>query len=225
MKIVIIRPLFAGNIGAVARVMANFDFKDLVLIQPECDHLSKEALDRAKHAKFILKKAKIKDIPYLKQFNYVIGTTAQIGTGFNIPRSPVDLEEVVKAIPSKSKVAIVFGSEGTGLTNEEVELCDFVIKIPSSKKYKTLNLSHAVAIVLYEFFSVDKKASHTPASLQDKKTIGKFFDKLLDTLTFATPEKKETQRKVWNKIFAKAMLTKREAFSVLGLIKKLLGER
>src|SRR3990167_5273384 len=76
-SVVLVEPETAGNIGAVARLMKNFDFRDLVLIHPQCDHLSAEALDRATHAKDILRRAQVeKDISCLEAFDYVIATTA-----------------------------------------------------------------------------------------------------------------------------------------------------
>ena len=155
--VVLVRPQVAGNIGAIARVMANFDMTRLVLVASECDHLSKEAQDRAKHAKRILLRARVEPLTVLDSFDYVIGTTAQIGTEFNIPRSPVMLKDAARSVDKRTNIAIVFGSEGTGLTNDEIALCDYVVKISTSKKYPALNVSHAVAIVLYELFAANKR--------------------------------------------------------------------
>jgi TrmH family RNA methyltransferase len=220
--IVLVRPQHPGNVGAVARAMANFDMDRLIIIGSECDHLDQQARNRAKHAQHILDNAQCADRAILKTFDYVIGTTAQTGTDFNIARSPVELRAAAESVNRDANVAIVFGSEGTGLTNEELALCDYSITIQSSKKYGTLNLSHSVAIVLYELFRAEATVRHEPASLQDTKTIQRFFSQVLDGLAFTTPEKKETQKKVWHKIMAKAMLTKREAFAVLGFLRKLL---
>ena len=84
-SIILIEPEISENIGFVARVMKNFDFKDLILINPKCD-LDK-ANKTAKHAKDILKKAKIKKISFLKKFDFLIGTTAILGTDYNISRT------------------------------------------------------------------------------------------------------------------------------------------
>ncbi|MBD3319197.1 TrmJ/YjtD family RNA methyltransferase [Candidatus Woesearchaeota archaeon] len=220
--IVLVRPQHPGNVGAVARVMANFGFHSLMLIAPKCDHREQEARNRAKHAQSILQKAKVRDFSALKRFDYVLGTSAQTGTAFNIPRSPVSLKEAARSVNRKAKIALLFGSEGTGLTNEEVDYCDFLITIPASKKYGTLNVSHAVSIVLYEFFATTAFPVHPLAEKKDMQTIAHFFDKVLDSLPFTTEQKRETQKKVWRKIIAKAMLTKRETFAVMGFLRKLL---
>ncbi|MBW2999147.1 RNA methyltransferase [Candidatus Woesearchaeota archaeon] len=227
-SIVLIEPENEGNVGAIARAMANFDLKNLVLIKPKCDHLVKEALDRAKHAKQILKKAKVKDFSCLEKFDYVIGTTSKIGTDYNIPRCPLEPEKAAEKIAQikSKKIAIVFGREGIGLTNKEILKCDFTITIPSSKKYFTLNISHAAAVIFYELhrkLAKEKITSHIiPVSKEEKQQLMKMLKKVLDNMEFSTKEKKETQKRVWKRIIGKACLTNREAFALMGFFRKLL---
>lgn len=227
-SIVLVEPENQGNIGAIARLIANFEFEKLILINPKCK-IEEEAYNRAKHAQKILKKAKISDFSKLKKFDYLIGTTAKLGSDYNIPRCPVtpeQLAEKISKLEKKTKIAILFGREGTGLTNEELKMCDFTVTIPGSKNYPTLNLSHAVGIILYELFkklSGDKRTEHIKSvSKREKDQIEKMFIEVLDKMTFSTPEKKETQKIVWKKIFGKSFLTKREAFAVMGFLKKLV---
>ena len=112
------------------------------------------------------------------------------------------------------------------MKNEEINLCDILVTIPASKKYPTLNISHSVSIILYELFknSVNEKSnSHINfADKNEKDIILKYFNKVLDEMEFSTKEKKETQRIVWRRIVGKAMLTKREAFAVMGFLRKLV---
>ncbi len=155
-----------GNLGAIARVMKNFDVKDLILINPKCK-INQEAIDRASHAKNILKKAKVKPFSYLKKFDYIIGTTAKLGNNHNIPRTSLPLEKI-----KAKKAVILFGREDRGLSNKEIKKCDLITTIPSSKKYPTLNISHAAAIVLYEIFKNSKKEksnSHFTYATRKKK--------------------------------------------------------
>ena len=224
-KLVVVGIQNPGNIGAIARVMKNFGLNDLILINPECDPLSKEALDRSKHAKAILKKSNIVDFDYLKKFDYVIGTTSKVGSDYNIPRVPITPEQFALTINKKAKTALLFGRESHGLTNHELELCDFIVTIPTSKTYPAMNISHAVAIVLYELFKPSKKRkladSITPMSKKEKEIILKKVDNILSKMHFATEQKRQTQRKVWKRLITKAMLTKREAFALLGFLRKL----
>ena len=123
---------------------------------------------------------------------------------------------------------MLIGREASGLTNEEINQCDALVTIPSSKNYSALNISHAVSILLYEIFkkiSTEKSNSHINfATKKDMEVMIQYIYKILDKLEFSTPEKKDTQKKVWKRVFGKAMLTKREAFAVMGLLRKLLRE-
>ena len=227
-SIILIEPKLSANVGAIARVMKNFNFNNLVLINPKCDYLSQTARNRAKHANDILEKAKIKKKSYLNQFDYLIATTAILGSDYNIPRSPLtpkQLSEKLAKIDSKKKIGILIGREGPGLTNEEIQKSDFVVSIPTSPKYPTLNISHAVAIILYEIFksSTEKKINDhfIVASKKEKDIILKKINRILNRLNFSTKEKKQTQKIVWKRIIGKSFLTKREAFALLGFLRKL----
>tara|TARA_Y100000034_G_scaffold136940_1_gene217415 strand:+ start:7752 stop:8447 length:696 start_codon:yes stop_codon:yes gene_type:complete len=229
-SIVLVEPEIAGNIGAVCRTMKNFDFSNLVIVNTKCDCKSTEVKNRAKHAQDILRKAKlVKRIP---KFDYVIGTTAKLGSDYNVNRLPLLPEQLAKKLAmlgNKIKIGILFGREGIGLTNKEIEKCDLIVTIPSSKTYPTLNLSHSVAVVLYELFKVSGKETKldriNPAQDVDKKQILKMLNKILGGLKFSTKEKKSTQKLVWKRIINKAFLTKREAFVVMGLFRKLIKKR
>lgn len=215
-----------GNLGAIARVMKNFGLKNLILINPKCKKNDLEAVHRAKHAKHVLKRAKIVGMDSLKNFDYIIGTTSKLGTDYNIPRTPITPEELGKRIVSikSKKIAILLGKESSGLTNKEILMCDFIVTIPADKEYPALNISHALAIILYEIFNKINKEKITDfemASKKEKEVILKLINKIINKMEFATQEKKETQKKVWKRIVGKAMLTKREAFALLGFLKKL----
>lgn len=226
-SVVLIEPETSGNIGAVARVMKNFDFTNLVLINPKCNHLDGEAIQRSKHAAEILEKATIGDFSHLDSYDYLIATTSKLGTDYNIPRSPLSPEQLAEKIKDKdTNIALVFGREGNGLYNEEIQKCDFTVSIPSSKEYPALNLSHSVGIMLYELHKALKMETITDhfiiASKKEKVQILKLLNQVLEKIEFSTEEKQETQKIVWKRIFGKAMLTKREAFAVMGFLKKLL---
>lgn len=224
-KLVLVGIKNPGNLGAIARVMRNFGLKDLILINPECNPTDEEALYRAKHAKSILQKSKITDFNHLNKFDFVIGTTSKVGSDYNIPRVPITPEQFALTINRMAKTAILIGRENHGLTNKELKLCDFIVTIPTSKEYPAMNISHAVAVLLYELFKSSKKSklgdTIIPMSKKDKEIILKKVDNILNKMYFATEQKRETQRKVWKRLITKAMLTKREAFALLGFLRKL----
>ena len=87
-----------------------------------------------------------------------------------------------------------------------------------------MNLSHSVAIILYEIFRAEDNYNHirkTPADSTDMYHMNKMFKDILDKINFETKERKRTQTLVWKRIFGKAMMTQREAFAVMGLLKKI----
>ncbi|MBI5065568.1 RNA methyltransferase [Candidatus Woesearchaeota archaeon] len=221
-SIILLEPENSGNVGAVARVMKNFGFKELILVNPKCK-IDEECRRRAKNAQEILAGAKIlKKIPIV---NTLIGTTSELGTDYNIPRSPITSEQLTK-LDLKGTVGLLFGRESYGLSNEEINKCDFVVTIPTSKEYPALNLSHSVAIILYELNkNKENIVSHIESmTVSERKQMNKMFKQILSKLKFATKEKKQTQIVVWKKILGKIFLSKREAYAVMGLFKKIIGK-
>ena len=218
-SVVLIEPEHPSNIGAVARVMANFGFKKLILVNPKCDYLDNEAILRAKRSALqILKSAKVADLPVLDNFETVVGTSAIGSRDFNIIRSPLKPEQIKKFVTKNS--AIVFGREGKGLKNKELRMCDFIVKIPTSSKYRTMNLSHSVAVMLYELSGIKTKEILL-ATKKDKDILLKQIKNSADSLKFTTKKKKETQLKVWKRVIGKAMITKRELQALFGFFKKI----
>ncbi|MFX1236493.1 MAG: RNA methyltransferase [Promethearchaeota archaeon] len=166
-SIVLVQPETIGNIGAVARVMKNFNFNRLVIFNPKetNDNIkSCETLGHAMHGKDVLLRANIfrsQDINdhfidlkhFLEKFDLVIGTTAKGKHYTNVRRLSIFLDHLSLPISNKLyKIALLFGKESNGLTNQEILLVDVIIRIPTSKEYPTLNLSHACSIILYEIF-------------------------------------------------------------------------
>jgi TrmH family RNA methyltransferase len=228
-SVILVEPEWASNVGAVTRVMANFDFKELVLINPKCNTDDLDAVKRAKHGVSILKKAKITDFSHLKRFDYLIATTAKLGSDYNIPRLPITPEELSIRLSKldlrRKNVGIVFGREGEGLHNSEIKKCDFIVSIPSSTKYATLNLSHSVGIVLYELskrLSSDKIGEKIQlVSKKEKDNLMKLINSVINSVEFSTKEKKETQKLVWKRLISKSFLSKREAFALFGFFRKI----
>jgi len=223
--IALLEPENEGNVGAIARLMHNFGFKDLLLINPKCTWKSSVSIARSKHGKRILDNAKVCETDVLKEYDLIVGTTGRTGTDYNLPRSPLTPKQLADSLPKNGKIVLLFGREGTGLRNEELTLCDFVIHIPTGTKQSTLNLSHAVAIVLYELVNkeaeIEMENRFKPASQKEKDILLNKIDEVLDKMKFPTTEKKETQRKLWKRLVSKSFLTRREAFALFGFFRKL----
>ncbi|MFC1752908.1 RNA methyltransferase [Thermoproteota archaeon] len=224
-SIVLVEPENPGNIGAIARSMKNFDFSELVMIDPKCS-IGEDAHNRAKHAQEVLDGARVADWSVLEEFDYVVGTTSKIGRDYNIPRNPVTPEELFDQVDVSKKIAVLIGRESDGLHNSEIEKCDFIVAIPTSKEYPALNISHAVTIILYEFykkFGSNKIDAHIEAiSKTEKDQLMKMVGQVLDGMEFATDQDRETQEKVWKRLVGKSFMSKREAFALMGFLRKLL---
>ncbi|MBN2052493.1 RNA methyltransferase [Candidatus Woesearchaeota archaeon] len=224
--VVLIEAEHSGNVGSVARVMANFGLKDLVLVHPKC-RINEESRRLAKNANYILDKAKVNGFSILGKFDYLIGTTSKLGTDYNIPRSPMtpaQLAEKLKGI-KKRKIALILGRESEGLRNNEVKLCDFMVTIPTSKSYKSMNISHALAVLLYEIHKEkiikEMMRPYTPISRKEKEQIMKLLKIAMNKMDFTLQKKKETQEKVWKRMITKSFMTKREAYALMGFLKKI----
>jgi TrmH family RNA methyltransferase len=143
--------------------MKNFSVSNLILVNPLEKHLDTYAMGFACKAKDILQNARvirsdfelqldaIKEL--FHEFDIVVGTSAKGFSFQNIKRIPVFLADFnLSTLSEKTKIALVFGRESTGLSNEQIFLTDFLVKIPANPKYPTLNLSHAVGIILYDLY-------------------------------------------------------------------------
>lgn len=151
-KIVLVGTTHPGNIGAAARAVKTMGLRNLDLVCPK-EFPSEEAIYRSKAAKDILENARIYQslLESVKDCEMVIGTSAR---NRKVPWPVLDPKNASKEINSNvrnnSKVAIVFGREDRGLTNEELGLCNLHVHIPTNEDYTSLNLAQAVQIMTYE---------------------------------------------------------------------------
>jgi tRNA/rRNA methyltransferase len=153
-RVVLVRPQFAGNVGAVARIMRNMGLSDLALVEPLADINDRQARQLSTHGEDILDNACI-----VADFGeavadcvVVAATSARKGGLFR--RQSVGLPDemaplLVEALPA-GPVALVFGPERSGLTDTEVSRCHHLIHIPADPTYPALNLAQAATVCLYE---------------------------------------------------------------------------
>jgi len=149
-RVILIQPSHPGNIGATARAMANMGVSRLVLVAPQ-DFPSPVANARAAGADAILDQALVVDSldEAISDCTLVIGSTARsrsIQWPEKTPRQAMESLQPSSANP----VALLFGREASGMTNEELERCHFLIRIPVEPSFSSLNLGAAVTVILYE---------------------------------------------------------------------------
>lgn len=167
--IVLVRPSRPGNIGAAARAVKNMGLPRLVLVDP-VEHLTSEAYTMAYGAHDILEKARVfPSLPKaLSKTHHVFGTTRRAHKGYGKPEA---LETVAPKILKKAdghRAAVLFGSESSGLSNEDLGLCQGLLSIPTGPSHTSLNLSQAVMVVTYELRRVWEKTSG-PQKVEKKR--------------------------------------------------------
>jgi len=181
LNVVLVEPKGPLNVGSIARLCANFDVNELRIVSPKCDIFSLEARKMAlKGYKFIEKCKIFKNIEQaIFDCDLVLATSGRIET--QTDSSIEVIEDVSKWISSLSEIknlAILFGREDRGLTNRELLFAQKIVYIPTSSTFSSLNLSHAVSIILYEIrksFRLDLNKDLEVFNLASSKQINDSF--------------------------------------------------
>ena len=141
------KPQLSENIGACARAIKNFDFQKMIVVDPKPIFPNDKILATSVGAKDVINKSKtFKDLKSaLKNIDIVIATSARFRNK-NIKH--IQLEDL-KKIDFKKKIAFLFGSEASGLSNNEISYCNYTLQIPTNPKFKSLNLSHSLIIIAH----------------------------------------------------------------------------
>jgi tRNA/rRNA methyltransferase len=154
------KPAVAENIGAAARAIKTMGFDQLFLINPKAVHLDKKAKILAHGSTDILEKATLFDSldAAKKQIDFLIGTTANNDrTAKNDFHNVKEIKQIITAKENSiHSIGILFGSEESGLSNEDLKKCDIITSIPIKQAYPSLNLAQAVMIVAYELSGIPK---------------------------------------------------------------------
>jgi TrmH family RNA methyltransferase len=220
--IVLVEPESPGNVGFVARAMANYGVSTLRIVGADPRH-DEQARMFSVHASDILESAEIfSDLPSaLAGTEVAWAATARSGGNLSVTRAVVPLTELPDPTSLNGRVALVFGRESCGLTNKEVDTCDLAFSIPTSTEYPSINLSHAVAITLYDLFRrhAPKKertrSEARPATREEREQVCKFIDEVSDRLPIPEHRRPRVKR-VFRNLLGRAYLTGREAFTLTG---------
>jgi len=220
LEVVLVQPRYDGNVGSVARVMKNFGFSSLTLVNP-CP-IGDFARAMASHAKDVLESARMLSSIDEIEADVLVGTTSVIGRDnadhLRYPfLTPEELAEQLKEVDAR--VAILFGREDFGLLNEELRKCHMIVRIPANPEYPSLNISHAVAVILYELSKVRGRGERKVTSRENVERLMKSVSELLEMLSY--PDyKREKVLMVVQRIIGRAMLTHREYMTLMGILRK-----
>jgi len=225
-RIVLVGPLYGGNVGASCRAMANMGLHDLVIADARPLDMQ-EANMMACHAKHIL--AGRREVPTLHEAiadcGLVLGTSARRGMYRQHAKTPRDWAPEVVREAATSKVALVFGREDKGLTNEELCMCHHIIQIPTTDEYMSLNLSQAVMVCCYELFQIagDYEPPEEKAPLAEAAFRERMFDLWRETLTgigFMNEEKADHMMQGFRRIMGRGALTLDDVRIMMGLVRQ-----
>ena len=226
------KPQLSENIGACARAMKNFDFQKMIVVDPKPIFPNDKILATSVGAKDVIDKSKtFKDLKSaLKNIDIVIATSARFRNK-NIKH--IQLEDL-KEINFKKKIAFLFGSEASGLSNNEISYCNYTLQIPTNPKFKSLNLSHSLIIIAYYASNILKSKTLKFLKSDKVKTATKreillmadLCIKNLDEINFFKPkEKKPIMLENLRNIFYRMELSSKETRILSGVFASLGKKR
>jgi tRNA/rRNA methyltransferase len=226
-RIVLVGTLYSGNVGSVCRAMANMGLSDLVLAEPQiCDNWE-EATRLAVHADDILTSHRRVDTlaEAIADCSWTVGTTVRGGLYRQHVKTPRELAPELLKLATHGRIALVFGREDKGLSNEEIGICTHLIRIPVHTDYVSLNLAQAVLLCCYELYSalgayeppVEKSI---PASAGQKlKLLEKWRDMLL-TIGFMKEDKADHMMQGVQRIFSRGTFSEDDVAIMMGVARQ-----
>ena len=225
------KPQLSENIGACARAMKNFNFKNLIVIDPKPIYPNDKILATSVGAKNIINNSKVYNNleAALENVEYVIATSARFRNK-NIKH--INLEDL-KKIDFKKKIAFLFGSETSGLTNNEISYANYTLQIPTNPDFKSINLSHSLIIIGYYVSSIinlktsifNKSKKVKTASKKEIQLMINLCVSNLDQINFFRPKEKrsimiENLRNIFYKMDLSDKETRILASVFVSLVKK-----
>jgi len=212
------KPQLSENIGACARGLKNFDFQKLIIIDPKPIFPNDKIIATSVGAKNIINKSKnFKNLELaIKDLDILVATSARFRNK-NIKH--IQLEDL-KDIDYKKKVAFLFGSEASGLSNNEISYANYTLQIPTNSKFKSLNLSHSLIIIAQHVSKIikmnkskfNKSKKIKSASKNEIASMMNLCIKSLDKLDFFKPkEKKPIMLENLRNIFYRMELSSKES--------------
>ncbi len=223
-SVILVRPQFPENVGAVARAMKNMGMNRLIIVKG-CSPLHPKAYKLASGAEDILERAEEEYTlrEAISQLNCVVGMTSRGGKERSPLLDPKELAQRLIPISAQNSIGLVFGSEKEGLTNEELSLCHLFVKIPSSPSFPSLNLAQSVMVICYELFQSSSNHPNDTLLLVKSEDLENMFDHMERTLTaigFLDPRNPKRIMRSLRKLFGRSQMDEREVRILQGIWSK-----
>jgi len=229
-SIVLCQTSHPGNIGASARAVKNMGLERLILIEP-FNFPSAQATERASGADDVLANAKVCATleEGVAECQWLFGTSAR-SRAFPWPQlTPKEAAQKMLEMKGRGEsVGILFGPEQSGLSNEQLQHCDFHIAIPSNPEFSSLNLGSAVQIISYEIFQALQSQDAKPTPITDFGTkatqeeiagLLDHFERVAVEINFLDPKHPKKLMPRLKRLFVKAQLEKEEVNLLRGFLK------
>ena len=225
LSVTVVGAEYPVNLGYTARLMKNFGVERLYLVSPKCD--MRAASVYASHGSDVLERAEVVTLAKVRRaHDLLLATTAiRARRGANVSRTTVRPDDAVARMMVAESASMVFGRDTTGLTNEELALCDLVTTVDTRTDYKTLNVSHSVAILLY-LASTARDAgstSRTPPASRASRERREAFSIYAYQLAIASGMQKhraERMVQVARRVALKSDVSSRELGLLVSLMRK-----
>ena len=227
--VVLSEPKGPMNVGSTARAMNNWGIKDLALVNP-CEFTGDAARKMASGCNETLLGAKVfsSTREAVAEAGFVVGMTCRGGKYRQNVVTPGEMAGMLAPLSRENRIALLFGTERSGLTNEEIALCDLLVTIPTSSLNASLNLAQAVLLVCYEIFNMSEEAAEYPveekrklASSEAREQMYSHMEDVLGRIGYLNPQNPGHIMMVLRNIFAKASLDLREVSIIRGMIGKI----
>ena len=224
--IILHRPRYPENIGAAARAACNMGIGHLKLVQPENYDVTKVMRLATHAASHLIEKIEIYNNLYdaVSEFNYIVGTTARLGGERHVVTSPSNIGEKLISISPKNRVAIIFGPEDRGLSNEDIRFCHILVNIPTVD-FSSINLGQAVMIICYEICKArTDKSKKNICRLADRHELEGMYDQLKDILVrinYINPENPNYWMIKLRDFFNRVQLRAREVSVIRGICRQI----
>ena len=226
---ILVRPQIGENIGSVARALKNFNITKLRIVNPRCNWPNQKALATSVGAKDVLKSSKIYNSieKSIGDLDVVFASTSRIR---KVNKKIISILDLKRKVKKGQKIGVIFGPEASGLSNDEVNYADYLVKIPTNNKFSSLNLSHSAIIFCFQLFQhfTNKNVvynSSYKSSVATKSEINKFLNFIiyrLDKKGFLQPKhKRQSMIRNINNIFQRINLSEQEIRILLGIFSTL----